>query len=142
MGSSKYDTGVDIWSFGCVLGFMLTGNDLMKGDSEWGQLVEIYKLMGKQTTSNFFILFEAYALFKGTPTLEQWPEMFDLKNYSCAWPKFVAKDLRQVLFNKLDPLSKLPQTQKDFWIKLFQDCLTYRPKNRPDAKTILNKLQT
>lgn len=49
LGSSKYDTGVDIWSFGCVLGFMLTGNDMMKGDSEWGQLVEIYKLMGKQT---------------------------------------------------------------------------------------------
>lgn len=64
MGSSKYDTGVDIWSFGCVLGFMLTGNDLMKGDSEWGQLVEIYKLMGKQTTSNFFcILFETHFLF-------------------------------------------------------------------------------
>lgn len=46
LGSSKYDTSIDMWSCGCVIGEMLLGRPLLPGNSEINQLELISEMCG------------------------------------------------------------------------------------------------
>lgn len=63
MGSRKYSTPVDIWSVGCIFAEMANGRPLVAGTSEADQLDRIFRLLG-------------------TPTLQEYPGMAQLPEYS------------------------------------------------------------
>lgn len=47
LGCPIYDSALDIWSCGCILAEIATGNALFQGDSEIGQIFAIMKYLGK-----------------------------------------------------------------------------------------------
>lgn len=63
LGSRKYSTPVDIWSVGCIFAEMANGRPLVAGTSEQDQLDRIFRLLG-------------------TPTLEQYPGIVQLPDYT------------------------------------------------------------
>jgi cyclin-dependent kinase len=69
MGSRKYSTPVDIWSVGCIFAEMANGRPLVAGTSESDQLDRIFRLLG-------------------TPTLQDYPGMVDLPEYSPNLPPY------------------------------------------------------
>jgi cyclin-dependent kinase len=69
MGSRKYSTPVDIWSVGCVFAEMVNGRPLVAGTSESDQLDRIFRLLG-------------------TPTLQEYPEIVNLPEYSPDLPPY------------------------------------------------------
>ena len=50
MGSNIYDEAIDIWSIGCIFGFMVLKRTLFEGESEIDQLNKIFQFLG---TPNF-----------------------------------------------------------------------------------------
>ena len=50
MGSNIYDEAIDIWSIGCIFGFMILKRTLFEGESEIAQLNKIFQFLG---TPNF-----------------------------------------------------------------------------------------
>ena len=69
MGSRKYSTPVDIWSVGCIFAEMANGRPLVAGTSESDQLDRIFRLLG-------------------TPTLQEYPGMVQLPEYSVDLPPY------------------------------------------------------
>ncbi|KAH8019905.1 hypothetical protein HPB51_023364 [Rhipicephalus microplus] len=67
LGASSYSTPVDVWSIGCIFFELLTGKTLFRGDSEIDQLFRIFCVLG-------------------TPTVQSWPEVMQLKNYKSTFP--------------------------------------------------------
>lgn len=83
----KYSYEVDIWSVGCVFFELLTKTVLFRGDADDDQLHWIFKL-------------------RGTPTLEEWPELAGCKIKSgpfTQYPGINIDDLYPEL--KHDPLA-------------------------------------
>lgn len=46
LGIKDYSTPIDIWSVGCIFAEMIEGRPLFRGDSEIGQIFEIFKVRG------------------------------------------------------------------------------------------------
>jgi len=46
LGASEYSTSVDWWSCGCVIAEMMRGAPLFAGESSWGQMYEIVRVLG------------------------------------------------------------------------------------------------
>ncbi|GMN74653.1 hypothetical protein TIFTF001_052423 [Ficus carica] len=46
LGSTHYSTGVDMWSVGCIFAEMVRRQALFPGDSEFQQLLHIFRLLG------------------------------------------------------------------------------------------------
>ena len=61
-GAKYYGPKVDIWSAGCILGELLMRNVLFPGTTDIDQLGKIFTI-------------------RGTPTIEDWPEVDALPNY-------------------------------------------------------------
>lgn len=59
MGSTLYDTALDMWSVGCIFGELFTGLPIFQGEGEVDQLYKIFRGVGY-------------------PTAETWPEYFQL----------------------------------------------------------------
>ena len=49
LGSTKYTKGVDLWSFGCILGELLAHKPLFPGSSTMNQLERIIEVTGRPT---------------------------------------------------------------------------------------------
>lgn len=45
-GSFEYDSSVDIWSAGCIMGELVLGDFLFKGENEIDQLTKIFSIVG------------------------------------------------------------------------------------------------
>lgn len=69
MGDEYYTSAVDIWSIGCIMFELTHKKVLFSGDSEIGQLMKIFEMLG-------------------TPTDETWPGFTELKFYKPNFPKF------------------------------------------------------
>lgn len=63
LGATAYGPEVDMWSVGCILAEMYRTKPLFCGDSEIGQLMSIFSLLG-------------------TPTAETWPGVVRLPHYT------------------------------------------------------------
>ena len=51
-GSNIYDEGIDIWSIGCIFGFMILKKTLFEGESEIDQLNKIIQFLGTPNFNN------------------------------------------------------------------------------------------
>merc|ERR1711998_70318 len=52
LGSTKYTKGVDLWSFGCILGELLAHKPLFPGSSTMNQLERIIEVTAKPSASD------------------------------------------------------------------------------------------
>ncbi|KAH8505824.1 hypothetical protein Peur_044864 [Populus x canadensis] len=77
LGSTHYSTGVDMWSVGCIFAEMSRRQALFPGDSEFQQLLHIFRLLG-------------------TPTEEQWPGVTALRDWH-VYPKWEPQNLARVV---------------------------------------------
>ncbi|XP_021767589.1 cell division control protein 2 homolog C [Chenopodium quinoa] len=77
LGSTHYSTGVDIWSVGCIFAEMVRRQALFPGDSEFQQLLHIFRLLG-------------------TPTEEQWPGVTALRDWH-VYPLWESQNLARAV---------------------------------------------
>ncbi|OIS98159.1 PREDICTED: cell division control protein 2 homolog C isoform X1 [Nicotiana attenuata] len=73
LGSTHYSTAVDMWSVGCIFAEMVRRQALFPGDSEFQQLLHIFRLLG-------------------TPTEKQWPGVSSLRDWH-VYPKWEPQNL-------------------------------------------------
>ncbi|KAG0668433.1 kinase subunit of RNA polymerase II carboxy-terminal domain kinase I [Maudiozyma exigua] len=59
LGTTNYNSEVDMWGCGCLLVELFISNALFQGTNELEQLISVFKIMG-------------------TPTIEIWPNLFDM----------------------------------------------------------------
>jgi serine/threonine protein kinase len=109
LGSTNYDTSIDIWSAGCIFGEMMTGGTaLFRGDSVPEQL-------------------RCIAEYLGTPTPETWPDMERLPQYSPAVEVLPGKGL-----------GALPMRLDGAGMDLLESMLRYVPEARISAEQALH----
>lgn len=53
LGTSTYDTSVDMWSVGCIFGELLLKEPLFPGKNETDQLARIFRLLGRPTEATW-----------------------------------------------------------------------------------------
>uniref|UniRef100_A0A7S0YKV0 cyclin-dependent kinase n=1 Tax=Polytomella parva TaxID=51329 RepID=A0A7S0YKV0_9CHLO len=82
LGATHYGTPVDIWSVGCIFAELVRKTPVFPGDSEFQQLLHIFKLLG-------------------TPSEETWPGVTKLRDWH-EWPQWHAQDLSRI-FPTLEP---------------------------------------
>lgn len=72
LGSTLYSVPVDLWSVGCIVAEMATGQPLFSGDSEIDTIFKIFQKLG-------------------TPTSTVWPGVYDLPEFKPTFPKWQAR---------------------------------------------------
>ena len=109
LGEKHYSPGVDMWSVGCIMAELARGKVLFRGDTEIGQLYEIFQLLGTPSDINGL-----------------WPGVSKLTDYSSMFPKWEAKDLA----------AKMPGLDMD-GVDLLSRMLKYHPAERISARQAL-----
>ncbi|RNF11832.1 cell division related protein kinase 2 [Trypanosoma rangeli] len=109
LGAKHYTPSVDIWSVGCIFAELARGKVVFRGDSEIGQLFEIFQVLG-------------------TPrdTEGSWLGVSSLPDYRDVFPRWAGKSLAQVI----------PQLDTE-GIDLLSRMLKYNPAERISAKEAL-----
>ena len=107
LGSKDYDEAIDIWSIGCIMSELLTGNVLFEGDSQVSQLKEILGRLG-------------------TPSSQDWPD-FKTLSHHLVLPSTPEEGLARF------SLKSVSQTCND----LLQNFLMYDPKKRMRCREAL-----
>jgi len=77
LGTHAYGPEVDLWSAGCIIAEMATGQATFPGDSEIGTIFKIFKTLG-------------------TPTEASWPTFRDMKHWKQTFPKWPPTDLQGI----------------------------------------------
>ncbi|CAM8966918.1 unnamed protein product [Rhodiola kirilowii] len=91
LGGTHYSTGVDMWSVGCIFAEMVRRTALFPGDSEFQQLLHIFRLLG-------------------TPTEKEWPGCTKLRDWHVypQWePQNLARAVPTLGPDGIDLLSKM-----------------------------------
>lgn len=117
-GETVYGPEVDMWSFGCVFGELLTKEGMIQGQGELDQIDKIFRLLG-------------------VPTDETWPEFKSLPN---AQIFSFSKQSDNELLDKF-PINSFScnQTYLDVnGFNLLQELLMLNPKKRLCAKDALS----
>ncbi|CAD2214137.1 cyclin-dependent kinase [Angomonas deanei] len=109
LGEKHYSPAVDMWSVGCIFAELARGKVLFRGDSEIGQLFEIFQVLGTP------------ADMEGS-----WPGVSILPDYRDVFPKWPPKRLSSVM----------PQLEADA-VDLLAKMLKYNPSERITAKEAL-----
>ncbi|CAM9253467.1 unnamed protein product [Ectocarpus sp. 6 AP-2014] len=100
LGCDYYGTSADIWSVGCILAELSNLDVLFRGNSEIDQLFKIFQSLG-------------------TPGESVWQGVTSMTNYSTAFPRFVAKDIRR----------RVPRMEAE-GAELLRQMLVYEPGSR------------
>lgn len=77
LGSTHYSTAVDMWSVGCIFAEMVRRQALFPGDSEFQQLLHIFRMLG-------------------TPTEKQWPGVSTLRDWH-VYPQWEPQSLARAV---------------------------------------------
>lgn len=110
LGDPHYAPAVDIWSVGCIMAELSRGGKvLFRGDSEIGQLFEIFQVLGTPNDMQ-----------------ESWPGVTKLPDYHNVFPKWSPKSLSTVCPN-MDPQA----------LEVLALMLVYNPAQRITAKEAL-----
>ena len=115
--SCNYDTSIDIWSAGCILGELFTLRHLFNGKKDAIQLFEIIALIG-------------------------FPSKKVIKKYFCNINSKIIKELKRFSFLKENNINKLiPSSysshEKSLATQLLSEMLTFSPQNRVTAENAL-----
>ncbi|CAE8589665.1 unnamed protein product [Polarella glacialis] len=78
LGQQMYGPSMDVWSLGCIVAEMATGQVLFPSDSEIDTIFRIFRLLG-------------------TPTDKTWPGLAALEHYKVTFPKWPGTDFAEVL---------------------------------------------
>lgn len=108
LGAKHYGPAIDVWSLGCILAEMCTGQTLFRGDSEIDQLFRIFRTLG-------------------TPDERCWKGVRLLPDFKDTFPRWTAADLSQLLGDALDPDG----------LDLIRRLLAYDPSLRLSARKAL-----
>lgn len=111
LGETRYTPAVDLWSVGCIVGEMLLGRPLFRGENQIDQLQKIFNVTG-------------------TPNEESWNGVSALCGYSTATqslPKFKPRNVAQLFDFCGDPDAG----------HFVADLLTPNPKLRPTTADAL-----
>jgi len=111
LGGCNYTDSVDIWSMGCILAELLSGQPLFMGDCEIDTLFRIFRLLG-------------------TPDRKSWPSIVELPEgqSSSQWPTFSVE---------ANPFSGLHPELDDAGMDLLAKLLRYDPETRISAMEAL-----
>jgi cyclin-dependent kinase 2 len=108
LGGKQYSTPVDVWSIGCIFAEMVRGEALFRGDSEIGQLMSIFHVLG-------------------TPNERNWAGVSNLPDYKGKiFPQWEGEGLEK----------KCP-TMCPMGIDLIKRMLAYEPAKRISAREAL-----
>ena len=107
LGEKHYCPAVDIWSVGCILAELVRKKVLFRGDSEIGQLYEIFRVLG-------------------TPSESEWAGVSALPDYKSVFPKWPKARMGD-LIPGMDPSG----------VDLLERMLMYEPLERISAKQAL-----
>jgi serine/threonine protein kinase len=110
LGSSLYSCPVDLWSVGCIIAEMATGQPLFSGDSEIDTIFKIFQKLG-------------------TPTSEQWPGVNELPEFKPTFPKWKPKGWENIRNTKVQVGAP--------GIDLLEKCMIYDPRKRLSARRAL-----
>eukprot|EP00053_Salpingoeca_punica_P024621 m.13959 g.13959 ORF g.13959 m.13959 type:complete len:320 (-) comp7008_c1_seq1:183-1142(-) len=108
LGSTGYDTSIDIWSSGCIFGEMMTGTALFRGDSVPEQYRSITEILG-------------------TPTPETWPDIDKLPLYTPPTEILPGRGL-----------ASLPLRMDALGMDLLESMLRYVPESRISAERAMH----
>jgi len=126
LGQQRYATPMDIWSLGCILAEMATGQALFPGDSEIDTIFRIFRLLG-------------------TPTDEVWPGVTNLRDYKALFPQWPDSGLADVRACATEAARKAGCASAcsgsgalgDSGLDLLRLCLMYNMVDRPSANAAL-----
>ena len=107
LGEKHYCAAVDMWSVGCIFAELARRKVLFRGDSEIGQLYEIFQVLG-------------------TPSESLWNGVTALPDFKDAFPRW----------NK-QPMDRVVPTLDANGIDLLSQMLKYEPADRISAKAAL-----
>jgi negative regulator of the PHO system len=111
LGSCSYNTSIDMWSLGCIVAEMYTGQPLFPGQTNEDQLQKIFRILG-------------------TPAEASWPGISLLPGYKPAtWRAYPPMDLAR-------PVPRAELLALDLLRRLLQPC----PDMRPSAKEALQHM--
>ena len=108
LGEKHYSPAVDVWSVGCIMGELAKGRVMFRGDSEIGQLYEVFQVLGTPNEAT------------------TWPGVTKLPDYRDVFPQWAGRHLRDVI----------PGLDAD-GIDLLYAMLRYNPSDRISAKEAL-----
>ena len=106
LGEAHYSPAVDMWSVGCIFAELARGRVLFRGDSEIGQLFEVFQVLGTPGEAN-----------------GSWPGVSKLPDFRDAFPKWTGRNLGEMM----------PHLDAD-GVELVHMMLRYDPSERISAK--------
>jgi cyclin-dependent kinase 2 len=127
LGQQRYAPPIDIWSLGCILAEMATGQALFPGDSEIDTIFRIFQMLG-------------------TPTEEMWPGVSTLRDFKQRFPQWADTDFSEVRAAAAEVAVRAgcasvgsDGSLGKVGIDLLRECLKYNMVDRPSARMALQR---